>query len=565
MEVDILLRNIYDTAGDVGAMPRRPLQVGKQVGPDEAGVDGAAALLEAQDMIGAQLLLHLDDYLGQGFHRRRGTQVVTEKGGHSQVQQLLHGGGNIVQLRLRRRGKAELFVPQLLRRPHQVHRVVGDALKVPDYFQQLCGLRPVGVADLLKAQFNQVGAQRILAAVAALLLFPDTGCQLRRVPVQGGQPLLQCRRRVPGHICRRVAAALQSDGGGGKEPLIQFNPSLAAAGVGHKPVNQPLQQAGHGEQEQCAQNVKGRVGNSYAEPGDRSIQDGGGKGGLYGPEYRQPHRRTDQIEGQVDQRRPLGVPVGPHRGEHSGNAGADVLPHNNRDRRAPGDLPRDGQRLKDAHRSRAGLDYGSEQRAGQQAQDGAAKQEEELLEGGDAAQPRHRSGHLLHAEHQRGKAQKNDSGVLFLVAFAEHIADDANKRQKRREGGGLEQPDKKIAALNAGQAEKPGRHGGADVGAHNNIDRLLQGHQAGVDKPDYHHRGRRGALDNRRNYNPGYKPGQPACCKPAEKRPEPAPSPALQGLSHQIHAEQKQAQPAQKGQHMKNIHNCSRLSLGVEI
>ena len=46
---------------------------------------------------------------------------------------------------------------------------------------------------------------------------------------------------------------------------------------------------------------------------------------------------------------------------------------------------------------------------------------------------------------------------------------------------------------------KPRRHRRADVGTHDDADGLRQLHNAGIDKTDYHDRGCRGALNDRRD------------------------------------------------------------------
>ena len=49
------------------------------------------------------------------------------------------------------------------------------------------------------------------------------------------------------------------------------------------------------------------------------------------------------------------------------------------------------------------------------------------------------------------------------------------------------------------KAQKPGRDGRADVGAHDDVDGLTQRHQARVDKADHHDRGGGRALNDGRD------------------------------------------------------------------
>ena len=81
------------------------------------------------------------------------------------------------------------------------------------------------------------------------------------------------------------------------------------------------------------------------------------------------------------------------------------------------------------------MDDGREDRARQYAQQRIFEHDEHLLERRDIPQAGNGPGHGFHAEHQRGKAEQDHAGVLFLRVLAEHIKDDANERQNRREGG----------------------------------------------------------------------------------------------------------------------------------
>ena len=94
----------------------------------------------------------------------------------------------------------------------------------------------------------------------------------------------------------------------------------------------------------------------------RDLQKGGGEYCPNPTEHSQPHRASDDVEGEVDQGGALRVFIRPHGGEHGGGAGSDVLPHNDGDGRAVGDLPGYGQRLQNTHGGGAGLDERRERR-----------------------------------------------------------------------------------------------------------------------------------------------------------------------------------------------------------
>ena len=191
---------------------------------------------------------------------------------------------------------------------------------------------------------------------------------------------------------------------------------------------------------------------------------------------------------------------------------------------------------------------------GQHAQHRVFEQDEHLLEGGDVPQAGNGAGHGLHAVHQGGEAQQDHPCVLFFRVLDKHIEDDPDKGQHRCEGGGLQQPDQQVAAVDPREAQQPCRDGGADVGPHDHVDGLLQGHQAGIDEANHHHRGGGGALDDRGDAQSRQQSGQLSGGQLFQQDAEPSSCPALQGLPHDAHAEQEQAQAAQQGECAKNVH-----------
>ena len=197
--------------------------------------------------------------------------------------------------------------------------------------------------------------------------------------------------------------------------------------------------------------------------------------------------------------RPAGVLIGTHRGEQSSDAGADVLTHDDGDRTAIGHLTRRGQRLQNTDGGRGGLNDTGQHCTGQHAQHRVGKHDKNVAELGHFTQAGHRAGHGLHAEHQRGKAQQDHAGVLLLAGLAAHIEQNADERQNRSEGTGLQQTDNQVVALNTGQTQQPCGHRGTHIGAHNHVDRLLQRHKTGVDEADHHNGRGRGGLDHCRD------------------------------------------------------------------
>ena len=209
----------------------------------------------------------------------------------------------------------------------------------------------------------------------------------------------------------------------------------------------------------------------------------------------------------MNQSSTAGILVGAYRGEQSGNTGTDVLTHDDRDRSAVGNLTGNRQSLQNTDGSGGGLDNTGQNSTGQHTQDGILEQQEQVGECGNISQTGNCVGHGIHTEHQSSKAQQDRTGILLLVALEEHVEDDTDKCKNGSKGSGIEQFYENIAAFNTAKAQDPRSNSGTDVGAHDNIDRLSKGHQAGVYKTDNHNGGSRRGLNNGCNT----KTGQQTC------------------------------------------------------
>ena len=540
MGVHIVVVQVDDAAGDVGAVVAGAFQAGQQVGPDKAGLNAAVALLEPQNVAGAHLLFQNVDDLFQRLHLVGCFQGVIQESGEGQVDGLVGGGHQHSQLTLGGVGEFQAFFAELLGGFHQIHAVIGDPLEVADGFQQHGSLGIVGLADLLGAELDQVGTQNVLVVVGLVFMLLDSGGQFRRVAIQAGNAVPEGLGGAVGHLGRQALAALQGDGGGVQQTLVQLGHGFGMLAVGNQLAYQLLKQAGHRQQEDGAEDIEDGVGNCNAEFGGGHVQQCGGKQGLDDAENSQPYHCADDIKAQVHQSGPTGVFGGANGGEDGGDAGADVLAHDDGDGGAVGDLAGAGQRLQDTDGGRTGLNDGGQNRAGQAAQDGILEGDKQLLECGNILKAGDGAGHGFHAEHQRGKTQQDQTGVFLLAVLEEHVVDDANQRQDRGKGGGLQQLDEDVAAFDAAEAEDPGGDGGADVSAHDDVDGLTQGQQAGVDEADHHDGGGGGTLNDGGDGKTGQEAHGLVGGQLTEQNPETVTGPALQGLAHEVHAKQKQ-------------------------
>ena len=211
------------------------------------------------------------------------------------------------------------------------------------------------------------------------------------------------------------------------------------------------------------------------------------------------------------------------------------------------------QALQNAHRCRRGLDDGRQHRTEHNAQQRVGEGDHQIGKPRFTLQERHRAGHQVHTRHQGHEAKTDGTDPLLLFALAEHIKNDTGNGDQGCQGGRLEQLDDKAVTLQTGQGQDPCSDGGADVGAHDNTDRLLQGHNAGVDKAHHHDGGCRGGLDHRRNTKAQQKALEHVGTHPCQNGLQLAAGLPLQGLAHDIHTEQEQSQATQQGDDLKKI------------
>ena len=432
--------------------------------------------------------------------------------------------------------------------------MVGNALKVPDGLQKLGGLLALVHAHFAGAELNEIGAEDVLIVIAALLVVADASGERVGVFGEGAQSVVQRTHGALRHFTGDGAAAAERQRGRGEQTLVQLGNGFRTLAVGNEADGELFEQIARGQQHGCAEKIEHRVRHGDAGARGALIEQRGSKDGTHDAEHAQQHGDADEIEQQVDDRRAAGVLIRADGGEHGGDGGADVLSHDDGDGGGIADRAGGGERLQDADGGGAGLDDASEHRADQHAEDRIPEGKEQIRERGDLREAGDRAAHRLHAEHERGKAEENGAGVLFLCVLAEHIEDDADERENGREGAGLEQPQPDARALDAAEAQKPRGDGGADVRAHDDVDGLPQRHQPRVDKADDHDGGGGRALNDGRYAETGQKADERLAGHLVEQRAQPAARAALQRRAHQAHAEQKQRQAAEHRQKIKNIH-----------
>ena len=499
MGVHVVVVQVDDAPGDVGAVVAHPFQRGQQVRPDKSGLNAAAALLHPQNVMDAHFLLQIVNDLFQRLHPVGFFQIVVPERLKGHVHDFLHSPQQNGQLVTGGVGQRQILAFQFFGRLYQIQSVVSDALKIAEGFEQHGGLAAVVFADLQGAELDKIGAKDILIMVGFALPLPHGLRKLRRVVLEGGGGIPQGRGGHVRHFIGDHTAALQRDGGRGQQAFVQLTDRFRLLPVGDDPAHQLFQQTCRGQHQGCADDVEHRVADGDAQIRSAFSQNGRGEQGIRQHKEGQAHNGADDVEHQMHHRSPPGVLGGTHAGQQRGDAGADVLTHDNGDGCGIGHGAGGGQGLQNAHGGRRGLDDSGEHRAHENAQNGVREHQKHLLEFRHIFQAADRAGHGLHAEHQGRKPQKDHAGVLLLAVLHEHVVHNAHQRKNGGKRAGLQQPDEDVPAFNAAEAQYPCGDGGTHVRAHNDVDGLSQRQKPGVDKADHHDRGSGGGLNDARD------------------------------------------------------------------
>ena len=552
-----MLRRVDDAPGNIGAVVGRALETGEKIGEDEAELNAAPALLQTPDVARAHRFLELIDDLLERLDLGGDGAVVFLEASEGQIENFADRPGEHRKFGDGARRECEILVAQLLGGFERVDGVVGDALKIADGFQKSGGLFAFRSTHLLGAELYEIGAENVLVMVAQLLILPDPFSEIGGIVVDRGKGILERTHGVLGHVCGNGAAPGERQRRCCEQALVQLHALFLLAAVRHDPDGELFKQTPGGQEHGGAEKVEGRMGNGDAGAGRGLVEQRRGERCSHYGEHRKQDDNADDVEHQMHHGGAARVFVRADGGEKRRHGRADVLAHDDGDRCGVAHRAGGGERLQNADRSRARLDDAREHRTGHHAEQRVFERKEEINEHRVIAQPRYRAAHRLHAEHQRGKAEQDDAGILFAAAFAEKIKDDADHGEDRGKGGRLEEADEHARAVNVAETQKPRRHGRADVCAHNDADRLAQRHQSGVYKADDHN-GRCGrALDHGGHAETGEKTGDGLSGHFVEKGAEFPSGAPFERLPHQTHAEEEQRQAAEHRKRVKNVHKLS--------
>ena len=124
----------------------------------------------------------------------------------------------------------------------------------------------------------------------------------------------------------------------------------------------------------------------------------------------------------------LSIFVGTGRGDQRGNGGADVLAHDDGNRRRIGDGTGGGEGLQNTHRSGGRLQHSRQHGTGQHAQNRVFEAQNRSMNQGSIGQRTHGGGHGVHTGHQDGKAHHDLAhAAAAVLILAQHIKEDADK------------------------------------------------------------------------------------------------------------------------------------------
>ena len=369
----------------------------------------------------------------------------------------------------------------------------------------------------------------------------------------------QCGAADLGHIAAGEHGAGHGHGRGGEQTFVKQGVFLllVGGGVGHGQDGQLFQRAVERQQNGRCNDVENRMNDGDTEGIGRGVKEAEADQCMQAVEPAQEDDGADDVEIEMDERRTLGVFVCTGRGDQSRDGGADVLAHDDRNGGGVGDSTRAGQRLQDTDSRRRRLQHSRKHRTGNYAKDGVGKAEEQIHEPGLVRQGGHRARHSVHASHQDGEAQQ-DLADAALAVLADHIKPDADKAEDGAPRIGVEHLGQEAVALQAGQREQPAGDGGADVGAHNDADGLVQFHQARVDEADRHNGGSAAGLNDGGDSHAQQQRPDGAGSHRGEDTLQFAASGLLQRLAHQVHAVQEHGDAAHQGEYIKNGHRITR-------
>ena len=221
----------------------------------------------------------------------------------------------------------QLLVLQLPGGVLDIDGVVSDALEVTDGMEQAGNGADVRHGHAVLGDLYQIAAQPVLVGVQLVLIFKDLGLPLL---TEAGE-LFHCQQHiVPGgfpHPAGHGHALADGHAGGADQEGVQEGKLLGGVFRTDQSPRQLFQLAGERQEQQRGEDIEYGVAEGDAHGAHRPVHEGETEDHVAAVEEDQAHHSADDVEGDVDHRHPLCVAVDTDGAEQRGDAGTDILAH----------------------------------------------------------------------------------------------------------------------------------------------------------------------------------------------------------------------------------------------
>ena len=497
------------------------------------------------------------DHAAQGLNLHGLVAVKGGVGADGALHHILHGAAENDLLLLTLGGKDDVLGVHLLCGLRHFHSVVADTLDVGDGVEEGIEAAVILHRQVLGRELEEVSAQHILKAVGLVLKGDDLVVSLLVEVLRQLHGIVHGIGGVAAHLGSHGVCLLHGHGGGSQQTLIQQHRCLMDRLGGDEEVSQLHQEAVHRHQHGRCAHVEEGVDHGDVPCLGGLRQEGPVDEDAETVEDHGEEAHAHHVEEEVDKGGAPCVAVSADSAHHGGDTRTDVLTQDDGERCAEGHRAGGAQALQNTDRSGGGLDQRRQQCAEDNAENGVGEGDHQLGKPRLVLQEGHGIAHDVHTGHQSEETQCDDADALFLIALGEHKEGGADDTHQGGEGRGLEQLHDEAAALQAGEGEDPGGHGGTDVGAHDDAHGLLQRHDAGVDEAHHHDGGCRGGLDDGGDRHAKQEALENIGAHFGQDGLQLTAGLTLQCLAHGVHTEEEQCKAAQQGYDVKKV--CCHL------
>ena len=542
--------------GDGGAVVAGTLQMGQGVHEQQAGGDGAGAVLQALGVAVPQQPDHVVDDLLQRLDGLGQLRVVVAEDLDGGGQDLGDGTGQNLQLPDGLLGEGAALGAELLADLLEIGGIVADALEGGDGLQQHIQVAVIALALDHLAQTDQELVGGVAELIQGSLLLGDLLGEGGIIGHQLAAAALEVLQSHGAHEGDGLVGLLQGHGGGDVQILAQTGQLGMTGGLLRLVLDDGLGQSdqciGEGDQQGGGQQIEDRL-----EVGDAAGVHIGDPEGfaedlqlLHDQHDDQERDGADGVEGDVDDTGALGVPAGADGADHGGgDAGAQVDAHDHRVGHGEGDAGAGdlGHGLEHTNGGGGALDDDGQDQAEEDAEHGVVQETDEGGEGVGADQGLDAVGHQVQTHEEDAEADGDVADGLGVLLLDEHDQDDADHQGDGGQGIGIEEPQQPAAVgLDGTQADDLGGDGGTDVGTHDDGHGLPQVQHAGADQGHGQHDGGGGGLDDSGDQGTGQDAHEHIAGDFLQHPFQGCAGAVLQAVAHQLNAVEEHGQTAQQ-------------------